>query len=135
MNTVDAGGSSPSASASIRVGYMKWTTINKSRKGFSLIELMAVLLIISVLISIAIMVFREGQPQETARDRVDIANVRALNGATTIWVVEDPYTHNPRDHTTASLRAIIEDYLIMGWPESPTGRDYILQDGQWVLDE
>ena len=92
--------------------------IFRSDKGFSLLELVTVVVIIGVLVAIAIPVYREGV-EKKARETTDAANVQALNSATSIWVSEDPENNDPRALDTDSLRPLIEDHLIQGWPDSP----------------
>lgn len=103
---------------------------NWGRGGFSLVEVMMVLVIIMVLTAIAIPLY--DTVQQSARDRVDLANTRILNGATHQWMMthED---NDPSRHTTESLRQEIEDRLIEGWPESPNGGTYVLEDGKWQV--
>lgn len=98
--------------------------------GFSLIELLTVIVVIGILVSIAVLVY-DGAQQRT-RQTADEANIRILNSSTLQWMMEDE-DNDPRDHNTESLRAILEDTYVLGWPESPTGSDYVLQDGLWVI--
>ncbi|MFO8060814.1 MAG: prepilin-type N-terminal cleavage/methylation domain-containing protein [Bacillota bacterium] len=112
---------------------MGWMQLcRENRRGFSLLEVMIVLVVIMVLTAIAIPLY--DAVQQRARDRVDEANVRALNSATTQWMMESE-DHDPSAHTTDSLRELIEDRLIAGWPESPNGRVYILEEGKWTMSD
>ncbi|MEW6459327.1 MAG: prepilin-type N-terminal cleavage/methylation domain-containing protein [Bacillota bacterium] len=101
------------------------------RRGFTLAELLTVVFVIAVLLAIAVPIY--GGIQQTARDRVDEANVRILNSATLQWVLEDD-ANDPRTHTTESLKGIIKGYLITDWPESPNGKKYVLDNGLWKAE-
>lgn len=59
---------------------------NRNKKGFTLVELMVVVVIIGVLVAIAIPIFQG--VQERARVNSDLANARILNGATAMWMAE-----------------------------------------------
>ncbi len=89
-----------------------------------------VLLVIMVLTAIAIPLY--DAIQQSVRDRVDAANVRALNSATAQWMMEHE-DNDPSGHSTESLREVIEDRLIAGWPESPNGMNYVLEEGKWRI--
>ena len=102
------------------------------QKGFSLIELMVTLVIIGILVSIAIMVY-DGI-QQRPRETVDEANVRALNSATLQWMM-DAEDRDPREHDTESLKSLLKNEYILGWPDSPTGSEYQLSDGRWLVVE
>jgi len=83
-------------------------------------------------VSIAILVY-DGT-QASARQRADEANVRILNSATLQWML-DSEDRDPREYNTEGLRSEIEDTYVMGWPESPTGADYALSEGRWVIED
>ena len=90
--------------------------------------------VIGILVAIAIPLFRDAPGQKTG-EVGDAANVQALNSATALWVSEDPENNDPDLHQTGSLRPLIEGRLVNGWPVSPTGGRYVLEEGRWVYRE
>ena len=61
-------------------------------EGFTLVELMVVVLIIGILVAIAIPVFNAASA--SARKSACVSNLRTLNGAVEQWKSADP-THDP----------------------------------------
>ena len=66
--------------------------MHKSEKGFTLVELMVVVVIIAVLVAIAIPIY--SGIQRSAAESAHDANVRTLKGAASIWYAEHGTTQD-----------------------------------------
>jgi prepilin-type N-terminal cleavage/methylation domain-containing protein len=101
----------------------------KHSSGFALLELLAVLIIIAILVSIAVPLY--ASTNQTAKDRADEANVRILNSATLQWMMADE-GNDPRTVAESTLKAELLGKFVQGWPVSPNGKLYVLgADGTW----
>ena len=66
----------------------KWSKrLRRNEQGFTLIELMVVVIIIGILVAIAVPLY--GGVQARARDNACMANVRTLNGAMSMYYAEE----------------------------------------------
>ena len=101
-----------------------------NRKGFSIIELMAVVLIIGILVALAAPIYAD--VRQVARENAHDANVRVLTGAANIYLMDGgkdaiwaPFAGDKAENPTA-----VHDMWgkhIEVWPESPFGGTYVVE--------
>ncbi|SHE61334.1 type IV pilus assembly protein PilA [Desulforamulus putei DSM 12395] len=90
--------------------FQKLCALLKNRRGFTLVELMVVVVIIGILVAIAVPVYNS--TQQTAKDNADKANIRTLQGAAAQYMAETSDT----------------DFK---WPEEDTWKKYL---AEWPKD-
>ena len=88
--------------------------VNRKKKGFTLVELMVVVVIIGVLVAIAIPIF--SGIQERARQNAHDANIRTLQGAGAMYVSEHGFEADSWDSAEGME-------FMDTWPEDPWGND------------
>ena len=107
----------------------KWSKLlRKHEQGFTLIELMVVVIIIGILVAIAVPLY--GGVQARARDNACMANVRTLNGAVAMFQAEE-------DEYPGTVDELVDAGFIQEEPACPNDGEYeIVQeggDGEYVV--
>ena len=108
----------------------KWSKRLRERneQGFTLIELMVVVIIIGILVAIAVPLY--GGVQARARDNACMANVRTLNGAAAMYQAE-------MDEFPGTVDVLVEEGFIQDDPECPNGGTYSIGpeggEGEYVV--
>jgi len=90
-----------------------------NQKGFTLVELMVVVVIIGVLVAIAVPVYNN--VSEKARLNAHLANIRAIEGAVEVYKADNDVTSN----TGIDDNALSPTYI--SWPTKPG--TYSMADG------
>ncbi|MDD5174234.1 MAG: prepilin-type N-terminal cleavage/methylation domain-containing protein [Candidatus Omnitrophica bacterium] len=96
--------------------------IKKSSIGFTLVEIMITLFIISLLIGIAI--YGYAKSNTTARRTICIANLKEIDSAIDQWVLENHISIGTS--ISDSEEEIYNDYVKGSRPKCPTGGQYVL---------
>ncbi len=95
--------------------------IHKNQKGFTLVELMVVVVIIGVLVAIAIPIY--GTVTRNAEDRAHEANIRTIKGAVQMYAIESsPPATNISSGTLVDIYPTLDNYLEAGL-KPPRGND------------
>lgn len=88
----------------------------KNNKGFTLVELMVVVVIIGILVAIAVPVYNSSQ--QKARENAHNANVRILKGAGQQYITDNGIPKDGRVEWTGKDNEGWEKY-VQEWPENP----------------
>ena len=91
----------------------------RSKRGFTLIEIMIVVLIIAVLLAIAIPNFMKAR--DTSRTKACVANLRQIESAQMQWAMDKKEAGT----ATVTMTDICPDY-IKDTPTCPCGGNYVL---------
>lgn len=94
--------------------YYRFCRLLKSQKGFTLVELMVVLVIIAILVAIAIPLY--AGTQNNARTRACDANIRIINGAIAQYYAE--HSAYPQAGV-AGVWDLVNAGLLKEFPECP----------------
>ncbi|MBL1149879.1 MAG: prepilin-type N-terminal cleavage/methylation domain-containing protein [Armatimonadetes bacterium] len=90
---------------------------NRRTKGFTLVEIMIVVLIIGILLAIAVPNFIKAR--ETSRTKSCISNLRQIDAAKEQWAMDN----KAADGDAVAWADIVPDY-IKSQPECPSGGTY-----------
>ena len=93
----------------------KWSKqLRRNEQGFTLIELMVVVIIIGILVAIAVPLY--GGVQARARENACAANVRTLNGAVAMH-------HAETGEFPADMDELVDSGVLQDVPECPNDAD------------
>jgi type IV pilus assembly protein PilA len=94
--------------------------MKRNNKGFTLVELMVVLLILGILVAIAIPIYNK--TQENARERACQANLRTIDGA-----IAQYYTAEESPIDTVTVAELVNKGYLKVAPQCPTAKaDYTI---------
>ena len=97
--------------------------LKKNQKGFTLVELMVVVVIIGILVAIAIPVYRG--VQDSAKENAEKANIKIIENAIEIYLTDDGSLNNLS--TEEGLKNALVPKYLKEIPESPYGGTYTVE--------
>ena len=95
----------------------------KKSKGFTLVEIMIVVLIIGILLAIAVPNFLKAR--ETSRTKTCVANLRQVESAKEQWAME---TGQGATATPTQAELTGANGYIKNWPNCPSGGTYTISN-------
>lgn len=103
----------------------------KNQKGFTLVELMVVVVIIGILVAIAVPVYNS--TQERAKKQANEANIRIIEGAVQTYLMDNPEATIDDKDLNAEINET-DDHPLKSYfkeiPKSPDGKFYTIKNGK-----
>lgn len=103
----------------------------KNQKGFTLVELMVVVVIIGILVAIAVPVYNS--TQERAKKQANEANIRIIEGAVQTYLMDNPEATIDDEDLNAEINET-DDHPLKSYfkeiPKSPDGKFYTIDNGE-----
>lgn len=98
-----------------------WRKLRQEEQGFTLVELVVVVVILGILAGVGIQQF--GNVQERARQSAHDANVKVLTSAAQMYVLLEGVPDNETDKKLTKENNKLVPYYLAEWPKSPWGGD------------
>ena len=116
--------------------FLRLSSLMKNRHGFTLVELIVVVVIIGILVAVAIPVYQN--ISDNAAKKANESNIRIIESAIQLWLVENPgvvrasLTVDNTGAVTAPTGTTnnLSDYVV-AWPTQPNDstKSYIVTAG------
>jgi len=97
------------------------TTMSHKNKGFTLVEIMIVVLIIGILLAIAIPSFV--QARESSRAKACVGNLKQIDSAKQQWAMDQK-----AGSTASPVQSDLSPTYVRSWPTEPEGGTYTIND-------
>ena len=109
---------------------MKMRSKMQNQKGFTLVELMVVVVILGVLVAIAVPIYNN--VTESAKLNAHLANIRTIEGAIESYKAANPTATLSTINVTSAGVGVLSPSYIQEWPAKPG--EYTVEDGVLTAD-